>query len=74
MEIYFIKLIENILYCNRHDFKMLIYDESNLSQTGWSTRNKYDICEIILNKAILRLIIDIDICKIFGKEINEKNL
>jgi hypothetical protein len=53
---------------------MLIYDESNLSQTGWSTRNKYDICEIILNKAILRLIIDIDICKIFGKEINEKNL
>jgi hypothetical protein len=42
----------NILYCNRRDSKMLIYDESELSNNGWSTRNKDEICEIILNKAV----------------------
>jgi hypothetical protein len=42
----------NILYCNRRDSKMLIYDKSELSNNGWSTRNKDEICEIILNKAM----------------------
>jgi len=41
----------NILYSNRRDSKMLVYDETELS-SSWSTRDKDEICEIILSKAM----------------------
>jgi hypothetical protein len=44
----------NILYCNRRDSNMLVYDKSEFS-TGWATRDKDEMCELIVTKALFAL-------------------